>query len=155
MCHFLVCSGSCTTPFISRIRWLSSSTLRQCTMCGSCSRSLPKKKLCTDLSKTRFFFFFFLMFYYVFSREVRLGEFLLHLEEKLKRYVGFSGVTSIPSSLRPASKRSVPHQWVNSSVPSFKYCSKPNKKMKIQIRTTRCLNSEESHQKNGQLYRYG
>lgn len=50
----------------------------------------------------------FLMFYYVFSRELRLGEFLLHLEEKLKRYVGFSGVTSIPSSLRLASKRCPP-----------------------------------------------
>lgn len=29
------------------------------------------------------------MFYYVFSREVKLGEFLLHLEEKLKRCAGF------------------------------------------------------------------
>lgn len=68
------------------------------------------------------------MFYYVFSGEVRLGEFLLHLEEKLKRYVGFSGVTSILFSLRLISKRSVPHQLVNSSVVSFQYCQKPKKK---------------------------
>lgn len=68
------------------------------------------------------------MFYYVFSGEVRLGEFLLHLEEKLKRYVGFSGVTGIPFSLRLISKRSVPHQLVISSVASFQYCQKPEKK---------------------------
>lgn len=50
------------------------------------------------------------MFYYVFSREVRLGEFLLHLEKKLKKDVGLSGVTSIPSSLSLAPKRAVPYQ---------------------------------------------
>lgn len=50
------------------------------------------------------------MFYYVFSRERRLREFLLHLKVKLKSYVGFSGVRSIPSSLRLVSRRSVPHQ---------------------------------------------
>lgn len=85
--------------------------------------SLPQNKWCTDLYKT-----LFLMFYYVFSREVRLGEFLLRLEMKLKRYVGFSGVTSIHSILRPASKRSVFHQYVNSSVASFQYCQKPKKR---------------------------